>query len=58
MQNISVPCTAGKYLTDTGCVKCPINTYSEDAATECTNCPAEKESKAGSKSLADCTWSK
>ena len=57
-QNISVPCTAGYYLSDTGCVQCSVNMYSEAGATQCTYCPDGKQSDAGSKSLMDCTWSK
>ena len=41
-------------MTESGCLECGANTYSSDAATECTPCPVNKVSAAGSKSDADC----
>ena len=35
-------------MTESGCVECGANTYSSDAASECTSCPDGKISTAGS----------
>ena len=51
---ISAPCLDGQYRTDTGCVQCEENTYIEDGAESCTECPGDKTSKAGSTSESDC----
>ena len=52
--SFTAPCTAGSYMTESGCVECGANTYSGDEATECTPCPDSKVSAAGSTSEADC----
>ena len=52
--NISAPCSAGDYMTDSGCQQCEENTYSTDGASSCTNCPAGKVAAAGSTSAEDC----
>ena len=41
-------------MDNSGCLECGPNTYSSDAATECTHCPVNKVSAVGSKSDADC----
>ena len=46
-------------MTDSGCEKCPENTYSGDGASSCTPCPEEKISLRGSYSTDNChgkTW--
>ena len=53
---ISAPCSAGHYMTETGCQKCGENTYSEDGASSCTSCPDGKVSNAGSSSIEDCYY--
>jgi len=35
-------CSAGKYLSESSCVVCGANTYSDSGATTCTDCPAGK----------------
>ena len=52
----SAPCTAGKYMTESGCQLCGNNTYSGDGAESCTSCPDGKISVAGSSSEADCRY--
>ena len=36
---ISAPCSAGDYMTDTGCQQCGANTFSSDGASSCINLP-------------------
>ena len=43
-------------MTENGCVECGANTYSGDAATECTSCPNEMKSSPGSQSQFDCSF--
>ena len=43
-------------MTESGCVECGANTYSSDAAAECTSCPEGKVSAAGSTSEDDCQY--
>ena len=50
----SEPCTAGKYLTASGCQQCKEDTYSGAGAYECTSCPGGKVSAAGSTSESAC----
>ncbi|KAL5266802.1 hypothetical protein ACHWQZ_G004002 [Mnemiopsis leidyi] len=48
------PCSAGNFMTETGCQQCGENTFSEDGASSCTSCPERKISTAGSISQNDC----
>ena len=41
-------------MTETGCKQCGVNTFSEDGASKCTDCPERKISTAGSISQNDC----
>ena len=50
------PCTAGNYMTESGCQQCEANTYSGAGASECTSCPGGKVSAAGSTSEDDCQY--
>ena len=43
-------------MTDTGCQQCEADTYSGDAATECTPCSGGMTSAAGSTSEDDCQY--
>ena len=43
-------------MAESGCVECGANTYSGDAATECTSCTEGKVSAVGSTSEADCQY--
>ena len=43
-------------MTDTGCQQCEADTYSGDAATECTPCSGGMISAAGSSSEDDCQY--
>ena len=52
----SDPCTAGNYMTDSGCEKCEENHYSGDEADSCTECPYYKTSPAESTSVEHCTY--
>ena len=52
----SAPCSAGHYMTESGCIQCEENTYSGDGASSCTSCPEGKASKAGSSSVEDCQY--
>lgn len=49
-------CSAGYYWTLAGCQRCWKNTYSEDGAFLCTDCPDGSFSKPGSTSLANCRY--
>ena len=50
----SAPCSAGDFMTDSGCQQCEENTYSGDGASSCTSCPEGTFSVAGSTSETDC----
>ncbi|KAL5246913.1 hypothetical protein ACHWQZ_G018950 [Mnemiopsis leidyi] len=50
------PCSAGDYMTESGCQQCGENTYSGDGASSCTSCPDGKLSAAGSTSEGDCAY--
>ena len=54
----SAPCSAGNYMTESGCQQCGVNTYSGDGASSCTSCPDGKISAAGSTSETDCAYGK
>ena len=54
----TAPCSAGDYMTDSGCQQCGENTFSGDGASSCTSCPDNKISAAGSTSEDDCQYSK
>ena len=54
----SAPCSAGDYMTESGCQQCGENTYSGDGATECTSCPDGMISSAGSTTKSDCKGGK
>ena len=56
IRNISAPCSAGDYMTDSGCQQCGENTFSGDGASSCTSCPDGKLSAAGSTSEDDCEY--
>ena len=43
---LSAPCSAGDYMTDSGCQQCGENSYSGDGASSCTSCPEGKVSAA------------
>ena len=43
-------------MTESGCVECGLNTYSGDAATECTPCPDKEVSAVGLTSESDCQY--
>ena len=45
-------------MTGSGCVECGANTYSGDAATECTSCPDQMISSPGSQREFDCSFGK
>ena len=45
-------------MTDAGCEDCAENTYSGDAAEDCTACDDGKISAAGSSSEDACYWGK
>jgi len=47
-------CSAGNYMTGSGCQQCGENTYSGARAFSCTNCPSDEVSAAGSTSESDC----
>jgi Tyrosine-protein kinase ephrin type A/B receptor-like/Regulator of chromosome condensation (RCC1) repeat len=52
------PCGAGTYKNATGvgtCTPCGVNTYSLAAAVNCSTCPANTSSAAGSPLRANCT---
>ena len=55
---LSAPCSAGDYMTDSGCQQCGENSYSGDGASSCTSCPEGKVSAAGSASEDDCEYGK
>ena len=47
-------CNAGEYKTESGCQQCRANTYSEDGAESCIDCPEGTISPAGSGSREEC----
>ncbi|KAL5265386.1 hypothetical protein ACHWQZ_G006189 [Mnemiopsis leidyi] len=47
-------CTAGNYMTESGCVQCPANTYSGEGAESCAECPEGTISPAASTSEDAC----
>ena len=53
---ISAPCSAGDYMTDTGCQQCEANTFCGDGASSCTECPDGTISNAGSTSADNCYY--
>ncbi|XP_063692951.1 proprotein convertase subtilisin/kexin type 5-like isoform X8 [Bolinopsis microptera] len=50
------PCSAGDFMTDSGCQQCGENSFSGDGASSCTSCPDGKLSAAGSTSEDDCDY--
>ena len=52
----SAPCSAGDYMTESGCQQCEENTYSGAGASSCTSCPDSMISAAGSTSVDDCEY--
>ena len=54
----AAPCSAGDYMTASGCQECGENSYSGDGASSCTSCPDDKVSAAGSASQDDCEYGK
>ena len=54
----AAPCSAGDYMTASGCQQCGENSYSGDGASSCTSCPDDKVSAAGSASQDDCEYGK
>ncbi|XP_063678290.1 deleted in malignant brain tumors 1 protein-like [Bolinopsis microptera] len=50
------PCTAGNYMTDSGCQQCGENTFSYDNFYYCANCPYNHVSDPGSSSEDDCIY--
>ena len=54
----TAPCSAGSYMTASGCQQCGENTYSGPGASSCTSCPDGKLSSAGSTSEDDCEYGK
>ena len=55
-EQFSGPCSAGNYMTESGCQQCGENTYSGAGASECTSCPDDKVSAAGSTSEDSCKY--
>jgi len=49
-------CTAGNYMTDSGCQQCGENTFSYDNFYYCANCPYNHVSDPGSSSEDDCIY--
>ena len=56
--DLAAPCSAGSYMTETGCQQCGVNTFSGPGASTCTSCPDEKIAPAGSTSEDDCHYGK
>ena len=52
------PCSAGSYMTDSGCQQCGENTFSAAEASSCSSCPKDMVSAAGSTSEDDCAYGK
>ena len=55
-QQHSAPCSAGDYMTESGCQQCGENTYSAAGASSCTPCPDGKLSDPGSSHEDDCKY--
>ena len=49
-------CSAGSYMTETGCQQCGENTFSAAGASSCSSCPKDMVSAAGSTSEDDCSY--
>ncbi|XP_063678334.1 uncharacterized protein LOC134814199 isoform X6 [Bolinopsis microptera] len=49
-----VPCSAGDFMTKTGCKQCGENSYSSNGASSCISCPPAHVSAKGSSSFDDC----
>ena len=43
-------------MTSSGCQQCEVNTYNQDGAGSCTDCPEGMVSGAGSRSSEDCKF--
>ena len=54
--NVAARCSAGNYMTKTGCRQCGENSYSGDGASSCISCPDGKTSVTGSTSVEDCQY--
>ena len=54
--NVAARCSAGNYMTKTGCRECGENSYSGDGASSCISCPDGQVSDAGSKAIDDCQY--
>ena len=55
---VTEPCSAGSYMTDSGCQQCGENTFSAAGASSCSSCPEDMVSAAGSTSEDDCAYGK
>ena len=55
---VTEPCSAGSYMTDSGCQQCGENTFSVAGASSCSSCPEDMVSAAGSTSEDDCAYGK
>ena len=55
---VTEPCSAGSYMTDSGCQQCGENTFSAAKASSCSSCPKDMVSAAGSTSEDDCSYGK
>merc|ERR1740124_2057127 len=53
---VFAPCSAGSYMTESGCQQCGENSFSADGASSCTSCPEDMVSAAGSSSPDDCVF--
>ena len=51
-------CSAGSYMTETGCQQCGENTFSTAGASSCSSCPKDMVSAAGSTSEDNCSYGK
>ena len=56
MKTCSAPCSAGDYMTASGCQQCGENSFSGDGASSCTSCAEGKISAVGSTSEDDCDY--
>ena len=54
--NLAAPCSAGSYMTESGCQQCGMNSFSGPGASSCTSCPDDKIAPAGSTSEDDCYY--
>ena len=55
---VTEPCSAGSYMTDSGCQQCVENTFSAAGASSCSSCPKDMVSAAGSTSEDNCSYGK